>query len=109
MTTHYEVLGVGRNATREELKQAYRTKVSKIHTDRPRQQGKQAEHVELTVAYNILKNENSRKHYEAELELNGLFCEVCNGNGRVRKQKGFTGVSYVSCKPCKGTGICIKE
>jgi len=62
---YYEVLGVGRDATEEDLKKAYRRLAMKYHPDR-NQGDKEAEtrFKELNEAYDVLKDGEKRAAYD---------------------------------------------
>ncbi len=62
---YYEILGVSRKASQEEIKKAYRKIALKNHPDR-NQGNKQAEErfKEATEAYEILSNSDKRKKYD---------------------------------------------
>ena len=67
---YYEVLGVSKNATADELKKAYRKKAIQYHPDR--QQGKSEEEKkeaeekfkEAAEAYDVLSNPDKRARYD---------------------------------------------
>ena len=67
---YYEVLGVGKNATDDELKKAYRKLAIKYHPDR--QQGKtdaekkeaEEKFKEAAEAYDVLSNKEKRENYD---------------------------------------------
>ena len=67
---YYEVLGVGRNATSDELKKAYRKLAIKYHPDKmvgkSEAEKKEAEEKfkEAAEAYDVLSNEEKRKMYD---------------------------------------------
>jgi molecular chaperone DnaJ len=64
---YYEVLGVKRNATLEEIKKAYRDLALRYHPDRaPQEQKKEAEEKfkELSEAYAVLSDANKRALYD---------------------------------------------
>jgi DnaJ family protein C protein 9 len=63
----YEILGVTDTATAAQLRKAYYRKSLKCHPDKVA--GKQDEFQALTVAYNVLKDDNSRKEYDDSGEL----------------------------------------
>lgn len=65
----YEILGIenSADATAAQLRKAYYRKSLQCHPDKV--QGKQAEFQALTVAYNILKNDETRKEYDESGEL----------------------------------------
>ena len=62
---YYEVLGVSRNASTEELKKAYRKVAMKYHPDR-NQGDKQAENKfkEASEAFEILGDQEKRSRYD---------------------------------------------
>lgn len=65
MKDYYSILGVGKDATNEDLKKAYRKLAMKYHPDR-NQGDKDAEDKfkEISEAYACLSNEEKRAHYD---------------------------------------------
>lgn len=64
---YYEILGVGRNASLEEIKRAYRNLVLKYHPDRvPPEKKKEAEEKfkEISEAYAVLSDPQKRSLYD---------------------------------------------
>ncbi|MGH9845581.1 MAG: DnaJ domain-containing protein, partial [Blastocatellia bacterium] len=62
---YYEVLGVSRNATDQELKSAYRKLAMQYHPDRnPDNRDAEEKFKELNEAYAILSNADSRSRYD---------------------------------------------
>ena len=62
---YYEVLGVERSATRDQLKQAYRQLALKYHPDRNRDQDATAKFREIAEAYAVLSDDAKRREYDA--------------------------------------------
>ncbi len=62
---YYEILGVSRNATQEEIKKAYRRLALKYHPDR-NQQDREAEEKfkEIVEAYSVLSDPEKRRIYD---------------------------------------------
>lgn len=62
---YYEVLGVGRNASEEDIKKAYRKLALKFHPDRnPNDKAAEERFKEATEAYEVLREPSSRSRYD---------------------------------------------
>ncbi len=61
---YYEVLGVDRTATRDEIKHAYRKLALKFHPDKNKDPGAAAKFRELAEAYAVLSDDAKRKEYD---------------------------------------------
>src|SRR3989338_242531 len=62
---YYDVLGVSRNASADELKKAYRSLAKKLHPDQnPGDKEAEQRFKELNEAYDALKDEQSRAAYD---------------------------------------------
>ena len=75
---YYKVLGIPRNATKDEIKKAYRALAHKYHPDKG---GSDAQFKEINEAYHILSDEKKRAQYDQ-------FVQVFEG-GAGPQQGGF--------------------
>ncbi len=62
MKDYYEILGVSRNATQEEVKKAFRKLAQKYHPDKPG--GDEQKFKEISEAYSVLSDEKKRQQYD---------------------------------------------
>lgn len=66
---YYEILGVGRKATDEEIKSAYRKLVKQYHPDlHPNDANAAAKFKEVNEAHEVLSDPQKRAAYDYELD-----------------------------------------
>src|SRR5947199_320697 len=107
---YYEVLGVSRSASAEELKRAYRKLALQYHPDRnPDDPQAEARFKEINEAYEVLSDQSKRQRYDTfghagtqgmpgfdfgEI-VNVTSCPRCSGEGKVIERP---------CRNCGGSG-----
>ena len=85
----YEVLGVGKKASQEEIKKAHRKLVRQYHPDRnPDDKAAEDKFKEIQAAYDILGDEEKRKQYDSG---GGIFGGFGQGGGNPFGQGGAQG------------------
>jgi molecular chaperone DnaJ len=96
---YYQILGVSRNASEKEIKQAYRRSARKYHPDiHPGDKSAEAKFKEINAAYEVLSNPEKRKKYDQfgeQWEYADQFAKS-GGQERVRWDfgRGGTGFAY---------------
>ncbi len=70
----YEVLGVDKNASADEIKEAYRNKAKENHPDK--EGGDHEKMTDIVTAYGVLKDEKKRDRYDKTGEVNDVGFEV---------------------------------
>ena len=63
---YYEILGVSRNASDDEIKKAFRRLAKQYHPDANKEQGAEARFVEINEAYEVLRDPAKRAAYDAQ-------------------------------------------
>lgn len=63
MKDYYEILGISRNASKDEVKKAFRGLASKFHPDK--KTGDEAKFKEISEAYAVLSDDKKRAEYDA--------------------------------------------
>ena len=86
---YYDVLGVSRDASQDEIKKAYRKRAMEYHPDRNDDPDAEEKFKKVTQAYEVLRDEQKRKRYDRFGE-EGLGRGAGRGGGR----GGFGGAGF---------------
>ncbi len=101
MKDPYEILGVAKTATQDEIRKAYRKLAKTLHPDlNPGDKAAEARFKEVGGAYDLLSDEDKRKRFDAgEIDASGAerqtqhfykdFAGGRSADGRYRSQSGF--------------------
>jgi len=66
--SYYDILGINKNASQEEIKKAYRKKALEHHPDKG---GDESKFKEASEAYEVLSDENKRREYDTYGSVGG--------------------------------------
>ncbi len=61
---YYDVLGVSKSATKEEIRKAYRSLSKKFHPDLNKEAGAEEKFKEVTEAFEVLSDDNKKANYD---------------------------------------------
>ncbi|KAM0030354.1 putative DnaJ domain, Chaperone J-domain superfamily [Helianthus debilis subsp. tardiflorus] len=61
---HYEILGVGKSCSVEEVKKAYKKLALKVHPDKNKAPGSEEAFKKVSVAFKCLSDDNLRRQYD---------------------------------------------
>jgi DnaJ-class molecular chaperone len=69
VSSYYDVLGIGKDASSAEIKQSFRNLALKYHPDKNKnsEESKQ-KFMQIVEAYEVLSDDNSRKRYDSRLQ-----------------------------------------
>lgn len=125
---YYEVLGVSKTATDEEIKRAFRKLAKQYHPDINKEPGAEEKFKEIGEAYAVLSDANKRRQYDqfghaafenggsgggtgfqgfnmGDIDLEDILGDLFGGG--FRGFSGFGGSSKASSRPSKGEDIRV--
>ncbi len=124
---YYEILGVSKTASDEEIKRAFRKLAKQYHPDINKEPGAEEKFKEIGEAYAVLSDANKRRQYDqfghAAFENGGGSAQGFSGfdmgdidledilgdlfGGGFRGFSGFTGHTRAQARPAKGENIRV--
>ena len=95
---YYEILGVSKDASQDEIKKAYRKMAKKWHPDANPDNRKEAEEKfkDIGEAYSVLSDENKRRNYDQFGSADGPQFNSSGFNGYSTGFNGFSGFGGTS-------------
>ncbi|MBN1288052.1 MAG: molecular chaperone DnaJ [Actinobacteria bacterium] len=92
---YYKLLGVSRDAKKDEIKKAYRKLAQKYHPDRnPNNKEAEEKFKEISQAYEVLSDEDKRKQYDTGRLFTGSGAYGGGGYGGGSPFSGFEGFNF---------------
>lgn len=104
MVTYYQVLGVKKDASQDEIKQAYRERMKAHHSDLHGQSDDPIVRL-ITEAYRVLGSPSERSQYDEKLRRNGESpsTDIAGTQSATVTPQPQTRTREL-CKECKGYG-----
>ena len=91
MSNYYDVLGVSKTATADEIKKAYRTLAFKYHPDRnPGDAAAEEKFKQISAAYDVLGDEAKRRQYDMGYSSDSYSSNSTAGNQQYQRQYQYT-------------------
>ena len=91
MSNYYDVLGVSKTATADEIKKAYRTLAFKYHPDRnPGNAAAEEKFKQISAAYDVLGDESKRRQYDMGYSSDSYSSNSTAGNQQYQRQYQYT-------------------
>ena len=91
MSNYYEILGVSKNATADEIKKAYRTLAFKYHPDRnPGNTAAEEKFKQISAAYDVLGDEAKRRQYDMGGYSAGSYSSAGSQSQQYQHQYQYT-------------------
>lgn len=87
---YYEILGVEKSASKDEIKKAYRKLSKKYHPDINQEEGSDEKFKEVAEAYEVLSDEDKRSQYD-RFGHEGMKSQFGGGGGGFQSSGGFGG------------------
>ena len=90
MSNYYDILGVAKTATADEIKKAYRTLAFKYHPDRnPGNAEAEEKFKQISAAYDVLGDEAKRRQYDMGYSTDS-YSSSSAGNQQYQRQYQYT-------------------
>lgn len=93
MENYYDILGVDKKSTQDEIKKAYRKLSKKYHPDKNKEPGSENMFKKVSEAYSVLKDDKKRQEYDDELSGTNRFSHFNfnSENGNIRYHTFYSG------------------
>ena len=91
MSNYYDILGVSKNATADEIKKAYRTLAFKYHPDRNQGDAAAEEKFkQISAAYDVLGDEAKRRNYDLGGYSESAYSSANSQSQQYQRQYQYT-------------------
>ncbi len=107
MASYYQILGVNQDATREQIRRAFRLKAKKYHPDINNSADAKADFQKLNEAHQVLIDPTKRRLYDIRLKHGIIVTKVHYrpASARPRPETYKRGVRYAKRKPSEPEAV----
>ena len=109
MSDYYEILGVAKTATADEIKKAYRQGAKKYHPDANKDENAVEKFKQLQQAYDVLSDPIKKANYDSRGNTFGSFNDVMSSFFGQMRSRGKSKIIHLEIDFKESIKGCVKN